>query len=88
MDMLIGFVVGCYIGAKGGAQRLNELGEPCGTSADSPEFQVIVSVDPTRLAAMAVDHRRAGGSGGFGDGQPVGDQLKQVLATLNLPTAA
>jgi hypothetical protein len=86
MEILIGFAVGYYMGAKAGPQKLDELGEACRTIAGSPEFQALLTVGTTLLAKVAVEQQKAGG--GFGMGQIVGDQLKQVLATLSLPRAA
>lgn len=74
MDVLVGFLVGYYLGAKGGREKLDELSGACQTIAGSQEFQAVMTLASSLLARVAVERGK-----GFGMGEMVGDQLKQVM---------
>jgi hypothetical protein len=87
MDLIIGFVVGYILGAKGGHEKFEELKEAWQTITQTEEFQKLLMTGLSFVNQIGQQN----GSETSGEARPiterigelVGGQLSQIVAAVN-----
>jgi hypothetical protein len=86
MDLIVGFLVGYVLGAKGGQEKFEELKEAWQTITNTEEFQNLM------MAGLSLVNRigQQSGSDASGEARPMkerigellGGQLSQIIAAV------
>ena len=77
MDLIIGFVVGYVLGAKGGQEKFEELKEAWQTITQTEEFQNLLMAGLSFVNQIGQQSRTDIG----GEGRPVTERLGEILGS-------